>query len=107
MRCRVSSAALPAVRATRPTSLSQSTGTSRYCPLNHTGRSINYGGSMATLARWCFRHRYTVVLLWLAALVGLGVVNSAVGTGNSDNFALPGTESTKALNLLQSAFPAG
>ncbi|MEN3308627.1 MAG: putative drug exporter of the superfamily [Micromonosporaceae bacterium] len=61
---------------------------------------------MAALARWCFRHRFTVVLLWLAALIGVGVVNSAVGTGYNDNFALPGTESTKALSLLQSAFPA-
>jgi RND superfamily putative drug exporter len=39
-------------------------------------------------------------------LVGLGAVNAAVGTGYNDNFALPGTESTKALSLLQSAFPA-
>ncbi|HKS99179.1 MAG TPA: MMPL family transporter, partial [Rugosimonospora sp.] len=61
---------------------------------------------MAAIARWCFRHRFTVLLLWLAALVGLGVVSSAVGSGYSDNFTLPGTESTKALNLLQSAFPA-
>jgi RND superfamily putative drug exporter len=61
---------------------------------------------MAAVARWCYRHRFTVLLLWLTALVGLGVVNSAVGTGYNDNFALPGTESTKALSLLQSAFPA-
>jgi putative drug exporter of the RND superfamily len=61
---------------------------------------------MAAVARWCFRHRLTVLVLWLAALVGLGVVNSAVGTGYNDNFALPGTESTKALSLLESAFPA-
>jgi RND superfamily putative drug exporter len=61
---------------------------------------------MAAVARWCFRHRLTVLGLWLAALVGLGVVNSAVGTGYNDNFALPGTESTRALSLLQSAFPA-
>src|SRR5438876_10048051 len=61
---------------------------------------------MAAVARWCFRHRVTVLVLWLTALVGLGVVNSAVGTAYNDNFALPGTESTKALSLLQSAFPA-
>jgi RND superfamily putative drug exporter len=61
---------------------------------------------MAAIAGWCFRHRFSVLLLWLAVLVGLGVVNNAVGTGYSDNFALPGTESTKALSLLQSAFPA-
>jgi RND superfamily putative drug exporter len=61
---------------------------------------------MAAVARWCFRHRITVLALWLGAVVGLGVVNAAVGSGYNDNFALPGTESTKALSLLQSAFPA-
>jgi RND superfamily putative drug exporter len=61
---------------------------------------------MASIARWCFRHRFSVVALWLAALVGLGIVSTAVGSGYNDNFALPGTESTKALSLLQSAFPA-
>jgi RND superfamily putative drug exporter len=34
------------------------------------------------------------------------VVKSAVGAAYNDNFALPGTESTRALSLLQSAFPA-
>jgi RND superfamily putative drug exporter len=61
---------------------------------------------MASIARWCYGHRFVVLGMWLAALVGLGVVNAAVGSGYTDNFALPGTESTKALSLLQSAFPA-
>jgi RND superfamily putative drug exporter len=61
---------------------------------------------MAGIARWCFRHRYTVVLLWVAAIVGIGVVNQAAGTAYSNSFSLPGTESTKALDLLKSAFPA-
>src|SRR5262245_35916900 len=61
---------------------------------------------MAAVARWCFQHRRIVLLLWLAALVGLGIVSNAVGSGYKDSFALPGTESTKALSLLQSAFPA-
>src|SRR5258706_6266174 len=61
---------------------------------------------MTAIARWCYGHRFVVLGMWLAALVGLGVVNAAVGTGYNDNFALPGTESTKALSLLQSAFPA-
>ncbi len=60
---------------------------------------------MAALARWCFRHRFAVLLLWLAALVGLGFVSNQMGTGFKDSFALPGTESTKALSLLQAAFP--
>jgi RND superfamily putative drug exporter len=61
---------------------------------------------MAGIARWCFRHRYIVVLLWVVGIVGLGAVTQAAGTAYSNSFSLPGTESTKALNLLRSAFPA-
>jgi RND superfamily putative drug exporter len=61
---------------------------------------------MASLARWCYNHRIIVVLLWLGGVVGIGAVNAAVGTGYNDNFTLPGTESTKALQLLQSSLPA-
>ncbi|MFF5292002.1 MMPL family transporter [Paractinoplanes globisporus] len=46
------------------------------------------------------------MLLWLGGVVGIGAVNAAVGTGYNDNFNLPGTESSKALSLLQSSFPA-
>jgi RND superfamily putative drug exporter len=60
---------------------------------------------MAWLARWCFRHKYIVVLLWVAALAGLGAANQVAGTAYNNAFALPGTESTRALDLLKSAFP--
>ena len=46
-----------------------------------------------------------VVGLWLVALIALGAVDRAVGNAYNDNFTLPGTESTKALDLLQTAVP--
>jgi RND superfamily putative drug exporter len=61
---------------------------------------------LSTLARWCYRHRLIVVLLWLVAVAGLGVASKAAGSAYSDNFSLPGTESTKALQLLQKSVPA-
>jgi len=57
---------------------------------------------MAQLARWCFRRRYSVIGIWVVALIALGGVVGVVGSAYSDQFSLPGTESTKALNLLQS-----
>ncbi len=60
---------------------------------------------MARMARWCFRHRYVVMILWLVGVIGLGVVNSVAGTAYSNAFNLPGTESTRALELLKTAFP--
>jgi len=60
---------------------------------------------MAGLARWCYRHRIVVVVLWVVGLLGLGVASQTAGTAYNDSFALPGTESTKALDLLQETFP--
>jgi RND superfamily putative drug exporter len=61
---------------------------------------------MAQLARWCFRHRRIVIGIWVVMLIALGGITGAVGTGYSDEFSLPGTESTKALDLLTAVSPA-
>jgi len=60
---------------------------------------------MSALARWCYQHRYVVLALWLALLIGLGAATASRGTSYSDDFNLPGTESTKALDLLQESSP--
>ena len=60
---------------------------------------------MKSLATWCVRHRLVVVLLWIAALVGMTLLSQGVGTAYSNNFSLPHTESTEALELLQAAAP--
>src|SRR3954451_12267246 len=59
---------------------------------------------MKALARWCFRHRIVVVAVWVAALAVLGGLSASVGSGYTDSFSLPGTESTTALNLLTDNF---
>ncbi|MGW3445681.1 MMPL family transporter [Streptomyces sp. NPDC001076] len=61
---------------------------------------------MSTLARWCYQHRLVVVLLWLGLLGGLVVASQSAGSAYSNSFSLPNTESTRALNLLKSSFPA-
>jgi RND superfamily putative drug exporter len=61
---------------------------------------------MTTIARWCYRHRLVVVILWLLCVAGIGVTESISGTSYTTDFALPGTESTQALKLLQGSFPA-
>jgi putative drug exporter of the RND superfamily len=60
---------------------------------------------VATLARWCFRHRWVVLVIWLCALAGTAVGSRAVGDAYANVFNLPGTESTKALDLMKTAFP--
>ncbi len=45
-------------------------------------------------------------MLWVAVLAGLGITTAAVGSAYSNSFSLPGTESTKALDLLTASSPA-
>src|SRR6201990_1053900 len=59
---------------------------------------------MRALARWCFRHKFVVLASWVVALFILGGLSAGAGTGYTDSFSLPGTESTTALNLLTDNF---
>src|ERR1035437_3818996 len=60
---------------------------------------------MAALAQWCYTRRRVVVLAWVLVLAGLAGASAGFGTSYSDNFSLPGTQSTRALSLLSAAFP--
>ncbi|WP_240677550.1 MMPL family transporter [Actinacidiphila soli] len=60
---------------------------------------------MAALARWCYRHKWLVVLLWVVALVGVGAASNTMGSNYANVFQLPGTESAKVLTLMDKAFP--
>ncbi|MHC5906792.1 MMPL family transporter [Streptomyces sp. S6] len=58
------------------------------------------------MARWCYRHRLVVLLLWVGALFGMGFTASAAGTNYANVFSLPDTDSKKAYDLMEKAFPA-
>ncbi|MEU2896164.1 MMPL family transporter [Streptomyces sp. DSM 116494] len=57
------------------------------------------------MARWCYRHRLVVLLLWVGALFGLGVSASGAGTNYTEVFSLPDTDSKRAYDLMERAFP--
>src|SRR4051812_50144336 len=59
---------------------------------------------MRALARWCFRRKFVVLAVWVVALLVLGGLSAKAGSGYTDSFSLPGTESTTALNLLTKNF---
>jgi RND superfamily putative drug exporter len=61
---------------------------------------------MLRLARLTMAHRRLVVVAWIAAAIGVLAVSSTVGSRVSGNFTLPGTDSQRALDLLQQRFPA-
>jgi RND superfamily putative drug exporter len=58
-----------------------------------------------TLARFSFLHRRLVLALWIAAIALAGGSLTAVGTGYSDAFTLPDTESSRAFSLLERVSP--
>ncbi|MBR7836107.1 MMPL family transporter [Actinospica durhamensis] len=60
---------------------------------------------MTALALWCTRHRLLVVVTWALLLLGLGAATVAKGSAYNSSFALSGTDSTQAQQLLDSAFP--
>jgi RND superfamily putative drug exporter len=61
---------------------------------------------MANFARWCFVHRKAVLAGWLIALIGFFAVGLKVGANYAENDSSPGTDSTKALSVLQTNYPA-
>jgi RND superfamily putative drug exporter len=61
---------------------------------------------MSALARWCFQHRFTVIVAWLGLLAALAVISNTVKTSTDNSFLLPGTGSANAIQLLQRTVPA-
>ena len=61
---------------------------------------------MLKLTRWTIAHRRIVVVAWIVLAVGVLAVSQAVGKRNANNFSLPNTDSQRAVDLLQSRFPA-
>jgi RND superfamily putative drug exporter len=61
---------------------------------------------MLKLTRWTIAHRRIVVVGWIIFAIGILGVSQAVGKRNANNFSLPNTDSQRAVDLLQSRFPA-
>ncbi|OEV05252.1 MMPL family transporter [Streptomyces oceani] len=57
------------------------------------------------LGRLAFRRRGIVALLWVALLVAAGAGASTASSPPEDDFALPGTESQEAFDLMEERFP--
>ncbi|MGH2737116.1 MAG: MMPL family transporter, partial [Actinomycetota bacterium] len=56
-------------------------------------------------ARWSYRRRWWMLLIWVVALVGAITLQGTAGGDYSSDFSLPGADSQKAFDLLESSFP--
>jgi putative drug exporter of the RND superfamily len=61
---------------------------------------------MRAFATWCTGHRKTVIIGWIVALIGFGMLASSVGSDFSEEFKLPSSDSQEAFDLLETKFPA-
>jgi len=62
-------------------------------------------GRLGGLGRWCARHPWPVVALWIVLLVGATVGHRALGGVYSDSFSLPGSPSQQGSALLKAHEP--
>ncbi|WP_406000319.1 MMPL family transporter [Streptomyces sp. NBC_00829] len=63
-------------------------------------------GLLRRLGEWCAAHWVIVIVLWLVALAGLQVLHRTYGGEYSDNFTLPGVQSTEGLDVLEKHEPS-
>ena len=55
----------------------------------------------ARLGRWCYRHRFVVVALWIATAIIGGAALAGVGTKTRTEFSLPDVESRQGFDILE------
>src|SRR6187200_3712806 len=61
-------------------------------------------GGLARWMRWCANHTWKVVLGWLGIIALLIVLVATVGGSLKDKFEIPGSDTQKATDLIQSEF---
>ena len=57
------------------------------------------------LARFSYRHKVLVLLIWIVLLAGTGVLNQFFGGKLNNNFTLPGTETQETVDILEEKMP--
>jgi RND superfamily putative drug exporter len=62
-------------------------------------------GPLYAIGRFCSRHHYPVIGVWLVLAIVLVLAGQAGGSKTSENLTLPGTDSTIATELLEDNLP--
>lgn len=57
------------------------------------------------LGRACYQRRWVVIAAWIGALIVVGTLGATLKAPTNDAFTVPGTESQRALDLLDEKFP--
>ncbi len=70
-----------------------------------TGSTTAEHTALGRLAGWCYDHRRRVLLLWIAAIIGITVVGQSMGSRFQDTFDSGNSPSQQVQNLLAARFP--
>ena len=62
-------------------------------------------GPLYAIGRFCSRHHYPVIAVWVVLAIALVLIGQAGGSKTSENLTLPGTGSTIATELLEDNLP--
>jgi RND superfamily putative drug exporter len=62
-------------------------------------------GPLYAIGRWCSRHHWPVIGVWVVLAIALVAIGQASGSKTSENLTLPGTGSTQATELLEENLP--
>ncbi len=62
-------------------------------------------GPLYAIGRFCSRHHYPVIAVWVVLAIALVLIGQAGGSKTSENLTLPGTDSTTATELLEDNLP--
>jgi RND superfamily putative drug exporter len=62
-------------------------------------------GLLYAIGRFCSRHHWPVIGAWIVLAIALLALGQAAGSKTSENLTLPGTDSTKATELLEDDLP--
>ncbi|MFZ2112642.1 MAG: MMPL family transporter [Solirubrobacteraceae bacterium] len=62
-------------------------------------------GALYGLAKFCVRHRFVTIAVWLLVTIVLVGVSHRLGENTNDNLSLPGTDSQHATDTLAHSFP--
>jgi len=57
------------------------------------------------IGRFSSRHHYPVIAVWIVLAIALVAISHSAGSKTSENLTLPGTDSTKATELLEDDLP--
>src|SRR4029453_1075502 len=63
-------------------------------------------GALARWARACATHPWRVIVAWIGIIAGLVVLVATIGGGLRDEFEIPGSDTQRATDLIETEFAA-